>query len=42
MTRSDDAMSPVERDTRWPSPRWLGHLFEPIWQLVRDNVLRCL
>jgi hypothetical protein len=33
----DDADQPVERDARW-----LGHIPEPIWQLVRDNVLRCL
>ncbi|XXZ13284.1 precorrin-3B C(17)-methyltransferase [Sorangium sp. So ce315] len=33
----DDAEAPVERDARW-----LGHIPEPIWQLVRDNVLRCL
>ena len=33
----DDAETPVERDARW-----LGDIPEPIWQLVRDNVLRCL
>ncbi|KYF59381.1 precorrin-3B C(17)-methyltransferase [Sorangium cellulosum] len=33
----DDAEAPVERDARW-----LGDIPEPIWQLVRDNVLRCL
>ena len=33
----DDAEAPVERDARW-----LGEIPEPIWQLVRDNVLRCL
>ncbi|WP_438041321.1 hypothetical protein [Sorangium sp. So ce128] len=33
----DDAEAPVERDARW-----LGGIPEPIWQLVRDNVLRCL
>lgn len=33
----DDAEAPVERDARW-----LGDIPETIWQLVRDNVLRCL
>ncbi|XXR48622.1 precorrin-3B C(17)-methyltransferase [Sorangium sp. So ce381] len=33
----DDTEAPVERDARW-----LGGIPEPIWQLVRDNVLRCL
>ncbi|WP_438027650.1 precorrin-3B C(17)-methyltransferase [Sorangium sp. So ce233] len=33
----DDALAPVERDARW-----LGDIPETIWQLVRDNVLRCL
>ncbi|XXY45225.1 precorrin-3B C(17)-methyltransferase [Sorangium sp. So ce269] len=33
----DDAETPVERDARW-----LGDIPETIWQLVRDNVLRCL
>jgi hypothetical protein len=33
----DDAEAPVERDVCW-----LGHIPETIWQLVRDNVLRCL
>ena len=33
----DDAETPVERDARW-----LGDIPEPIWQLVRDSVLRCL
>ncbi|XXU76109.1 precorrin-3B C(17)-methyltransferase [Sorangium sp. So ce1151] len=33
----DDAETPVERDARW-----LGDIPEAIWQLVRDNVLRCL
>jgi hypothetical protein len=32
-----DAEAPVERDARR-----LGHMPEPIWQLVRDNALRCL
>ncbi|WP_437983932.1 hypothetical protein [Sorangium sp. So ce117] len=32
-----DAEAPVERDVRWP-----GGIPKPIWQLVRDNVLRCL
>ncbi|WP_437725003.1 hypothetical protein [Sorangium sp. So ce861] len=33
----DDAEAPVERDARW-----LGGISETVWQLVRDNVLRCL
>ncbi|WP_437860041.1 hypothetical protein [Sorangium sp. So ce363] len=33
----DGAGSRVERDARW-----LAGIPEPIWQLVRDNVLRCL
>ncbi|AUX39138.1 hypothetical protein SOCE26_005200 [Sorangium cellulosum] len=33
----DDPEEPIERDARW-----LGDIPEAIWQLVRDNVLRCI